>query len=105
MDAGSLTERIEILTPTIVKNEVGEQETQYILKYSTRAKKINNSGSRNLENHEIVYDYVKTFEVRLYVDVNEFDRIKYKEKYYRILNIDTNKELQKITIHTELVNE
>lgn len=105
MNAGSLTEVIGIYSPHIFKNEVGEQETEYILKYTTKANKINVSGSRDLENHEVTYNYIKTFEIRIYNNVDEFDRIKYKDKFYRILNIDTNRELQKITIQTELVNE
>lgn len=105
MIAGQLTERIEIYSPHIVKNDVGEQTTEYVLKTSTKAHRVNGKGSRDIENREIVYNYIKTFEVRSYVDVDEFDRIKFNNKFYRILDIDTNKELQKIIIETELVNE
>lgn len=105
MIAGQLTEKIEIYTSHLTKNDVGEQVNKWILKNSTKAHIINNSGVRSEENNEIVYTYTKIFEVRIYIDIDEFDRIKYKNKYYRILNIDTNKDLQKIAIHTELVNE
>lgn len=105
MNAGKLNERIEIFTPQITKNDVGEQSTEYILKLSTKANIQHIKGNRDIENNEVVYNYSRTFEVRIYVDVNEFDRIKWKDKYYRILDIDTNKELQQITILTELVNE
>lgn len=105
MNAGKLTEKIEIFTPKITKNDVGEQSTEYILKLTTKANIQHIKGNRDIENNEVVYNYSRTFEVRIYVDVNEFDRIKWKDKYYRILDIDTNKELQQITILTELVNE
>lgn len=105
MIAGKLTERIEIYSPQITINEVGEQATEYVLKYSTKASVIHKSGSRNIENDEVVYNSSKTFEVRIYLNVDEFDRIKWQNKFYRILDIDTNKELQKITIQAELVNE
>lgn len=105
MIAGKLTERIEIYSPHIIVNDVGEKSTEYVLKNTTKANVIHNKGSRDIENDEIVYNYQKTFEVRIYVDVGEFDRIKWGNKYYRILYIDTNKELQKITIQTEVVNE
>lgn len=105
MNAGKLTEQIEIFTPIITKNDVGEQATEYKLKLSTKANVQHNKGNRDIENNEVVYNYSRTFEVRIYVDVSEFDRIKWKNKYYRILDIDTNKELQQITILTELVNE
>ena len=105
MIAGKLTELIEIYSPHITVNDVGEKSTEYVLKNTTKANVIHNKGSRDIENDEIVYKYQKTFEVRIYVDVGEFDRIKWGSKYYRILDIDTNKELQKITIQTEVVNE
>ena len=105
MNAGKLTEKIEIFTPKITKNDVGEQSTEYMLKLTTKANIQHIKGNRDIENNEVVYNYSRTFEVRIYVDVNEFDRIKWKDKYYRILDIDTNKELQQITILTELVNE
>lgn len=105
MNAGKLNERVEIFTPQITKNDVGEQSTEYILKLSTKANIQHIKGNRDIENNEVVYNYSRTFEVRIYVDVNEFDRIKWKDKYYRILDIDANKELQQITILTELVNE
>lgn len=105
MNAGKLTEKIEIFTPKITKNDVGEQSTEYILKLTTKANIQHIKGNRDIENNEVVYNYSRTFEVRIYVDVNEFDRIKWKDKYYRILDVDTNKELQQITILTELVNE
>lgn len=105
MNAGKLTERIEIFTPKITKNDVGEQATDYVLKQSTKAHIQHNRGSRDIENNEVVYNCNKTFEVRIYVGVAEFDRIKWDNKFYRILDIDTNKELQQITITTELVNE
>ena len=105
MNAGKLTDKIEIFTPKITKNDVGEQSTEYILKLTTKANIQHIKGNRDIENNEVVYNYSRTFEVRIYVDVNEFDRIKWKNKYYRILDIDTNKELQQITILTELVNE
>lgn len=105
MIAGKLSEHIEIYSPNVVRNEFGEQHIEYILKNETKANKVNLRGSRTVENNEVVYNYVKLFEVRIYVDVNEFDRIKYDSKFYRILNIDKDKELQKITIECELVNE
>lgn len=105
MQAGILNEIIEIYSPHVIKNDFGEQVMEYRFKNKTRARKVNKSGSRNLENHEIVYNYIKTFEVRIYVDVDNFDRIKYNDKFYRILDIDTNREMQNITIQCELINE
>lgn len=105
MISGILTENIEIYSPHIVINEVGEQVNEWIYKNKTKARVIHNNGARNIENREIVYNYTKTFQVRFYVDIDEFDRIKWDKKFYRILDIDKNKEQQQITITTELVNE
>ena len=105
MNAGKLSERIKVYTPVITINDVGEQSTEYKLKLSTKANVKFNKGSRDIENNGVVYNYERTFEMRIYVDVKDFDRVKWKDKFYRILDIDTNKELQQITILGELVNE
>lgn len=105
MIAGLLNKTIEIYSPYSHKNYVGEMQTEFVFKNKTRARKINKSGSRDLENHEIVYNNTKTFQVRIYVDIDNFDRIKFEGKFYRILDIDTDTENQMITIETELVNE
>lgn len=105
MIAGRLRETIVILKPTIIQNEVGEQETTYQEIRTTRAELLQNGGNRNLSNDEISYSYNKTFNVRIYVELDEFYRIKWKNKYYRILSIETNEENQYKTIVTELINE
>ena len=76
-----------------------------MLKAITRARVIHNNGNRPLQNSEVFYSYNKTFQVRIYVNVDEFDLIKYDNKFYRILSLDKNKEEQLITINTELVND
>lgn len=105
MIAGILNEIIEIYVPEITRNEVGEQNTNYVLKCKTRARIIHNSGNRTTENNEVVYNYIKTFQVRSYIEISDFDRIKWNDKYYRILNIEPNKQEQQKSITTELVNE
>lgn len=105
MIAGRLTEKIVILKPTITVNEVGEQETTYQEERTTRAELLLNGGNRNISNDEISFSYNKTFNVRIYIDLDEFCRIKWNGKYYRILSIETDKENQYKTIYTELINE
>ena len=104
MRAGLLNEHIQIITPIINRNDYGEEETVWENKYSTRARLMHNSGKRTLTN-EIYYQYTKTFEVRYYVPITEFDRIIWNKKVYRIIDIEPNKEQQKITIVTELLND
>lgn len=105
MNAGGLTEIIEVLSPNIVINDVGEQTTEYIAKLTTRANVRYDRGNRDIENNEIVYNYNISFIVRRYVDVDEFDIIRWNNKQYRILSVEPQKELQQITIQTEKINE
>lgn len=105
MRAGGLTEVIEIWKPVTVINEVGEQVTDYHLNDTTRANLLHNSGNRSISNGEIVFNYNKTFVIRKYHDINELDRIKWNNHYYRILDIEPNNQLQQLSIITEIINE
>lgn len=106
MVAGILNEIIEVFEPNVVINDYGEQTTVDVLKYRTRARVQHNSGNRTLENaSEIVYPYNKTFEVRIYLDIKDFDKIKWNDKFYKILDITPNRQFQNLVISTELINE
>lgn len=71
----------------------------------TRARIINDSGNRSIENDEVVYNYDKTFEIRTYVDVEELDLIKWNNKFWRILEIEIDKPKQTKTIKCVLKND
>ena len=105
MRAGILTELITVLSPNIIVNEVGEQTTEYLTKLTTRANVNWKTGNRNIENNEIVFDYTKDFKVRYYVDINEFDRILWNNKQYRIISIEPNKHYQELNIIAEQIND
>lgn len=84
---------------------MGEQSTVYIKDKSTRARIINDSGNRSIENDEVVYNYDKTFEVRTYVNVDELDLIKWNNKFWRIMEIELDKPSQTKTIKCVLKND
>lgn len=105
MIAGQLTEVIEIHRPTITINEYGEQSTTYILNCTTRARQLHNSNSREQINDEIIYNHIHTLYVRNYVDVKEYDYIKWNDKLYKILSIIPNKQRMELEIKCELINE
>lgn len=105
MIAGRLNEVIKIYHPTIIVNDYGEASEVYKLSYTTRAKVDHNSGTRTIENDEIVYDYNKTFSVRSYVPVGNDDRIEWQNKMYRILTSQKRREYNDIMITAELINE
>ena len=105
MRAGTLTENITVLYPNININNVGEQTTEYIEKCKTKAKVEHSTGNRNIENNEIVFDYTKVFKTRYYLQINEYDRILWDNKQYRILSIEPNKEYKELTIIAELIHD
>lgn len=105
MIAGRLNEPIKIFHPTVKYNEFGEANEEYKEVYTTRANVDHNSGARTVENNEIVFDYIKTFNVRSYVPVTDADRIEWQGKMYRILTTQQRREYNDIMITAELINE
>ena len=105
MRAGLLKDIIEIHEPEITINDVGEQTTTYKKKSEIRARVIHGSGSRGVSNDEVVYPYTKNVQVRIYQNIDDFDRVKYDGKFYRILSIETKKDLQCKDVLMEVVNE
>lgn len=109
MRAGTLKYPIQIWQCTVTYNEYNEQESAYENYFSTRANITSESGQRTNENNEVFYTQLLTFEVRRYVPVNDFDRIKYNNKFYRIISIhdaeDNMQHMQMKRIVCELINE
>lgn len=105
MRAGLLTEPIEIWTKTVVTNDFGEETESWALKYSTRARLLHDGGSRVIENEQVFFSHTKTFQVRDYVPVDDYDKIIWDHKEYRILNIEPDKKQMNLTIKTELIDD
>lgn len=105
MQAGLLNEKIELYRFIKVKNEYGELVTQTEKVRDCRAKVSHLSGSRTVRAEEIQYPYTKQFVVRIHIDIDENMWIKWRGKFYRVLSIDPNRELQQKTIIAEIVNE
>lgn len=105
MNAGILNEIVEIYEPNISIDEFGNQHTDYIKKYETRASVSHKSGNRETTNNEVVYAYSKEFRFRIYVPINDFDLVKYNDKFWRINQIEKDKPKQQIIVQTELVND
>lgn len=104
MIAGILTEQIQILKLIEKTNDFGEPMDFYEHSCTTRANVTPLSGGRTDDNHEIFYAHTYKFIVRRYVDVEDFDRILWKGKQYRILNIDDDRVYNQKIINAELVN-
>ena len=104
MRAGILTDVIEVLKLEQSTNDFGEQFDLYVPCCKTRAQVTPISGGRADDNHEIFYAHTYKFIVRRYVKVDDFDRILWKGKQYRILNIDDDHAYNQKIINAELVN-
>lgn len=107
MQAGRLKHIISIEKLNIVKNNFGEVEAEeWIDKLpDIRAQVTYQNGNRVDENNELFFAYQITFTVRIYHDIEELDRVVYKNKKYRILSIEDNEELQLKNLRCELINE
>ena len=103
MRAGLLTDPVTFRKATITKIQYGQEETYWENHIITRGNIKFNSGNRVTENNEIINTYTVTFTVRSYHKIDEFMRILWKGKTYRILSIEEDKT--KLTIIGELINE
>lgn len=105
MRAGLLQEIITIYTPSILKDEYGEDRTEYKKKCSTRARLIHNNGNKGIQNYEMFYSHTKTLQVRHYVNIKNFDRIEWNGDMYNVIDIEPNKDLMMQQIIIELIND
>lgn len=105
MRAGSLRQIITIEKPITVRNDYGSQEVNWEKVCETRAEVIYNRGNRESDGLEVYYDYSPTFKIRYYHNVDDYMRIKYENKYYRILSVQKEFYTQSVTIITELIND
>ncbi len=105
MRAGAYENIIKILKHSVIQTASGQQKESWEVIKQTRANVRQTSGNRTDQNNEVFYEYMKTFIVHKFVEVDEFDRIEYNGKQYRILSIDEDRHLNQKTIMTELVNE
>lgn len=104
MRAGNLARSIiTIEEPITSRDEYGSQQVSWKEVITTRAQVIYTKGNRHSDELEVYYDHNPIFKVRHYHNINEYMRIKYEGKYYRLLSIQ--KDIQVTTLITELVNE
>lgn len=105
MRAGSLRYIITIEKPVTTRNDYGSQVVEWKEVTSTRASVSYPRGNRESDGIEVYYDYNPTFNIRYYHNIDNYMRIKYDGKYYRILSVQSNVYSQMVTIVTELINE
>ena len=105
MRAGLLKEVVEIKRAELVKNELGEETETWNTVYTTRARVENMNSSVENQNDELTYVFTKRFTMRFYVPVQEFDRILWRDKLYRVISIDKDIPLQQLVVTGELIND
>ena len=105
MKAGILKEKFDVYINKEVITEFGNKQSNWEKLYSVRCAVKNNGGGRTIENNEIVYPYTKEFIVRHYIQLAETYRLKYNDKFYRIISIEPNKYYNDKIIIAEQINE
>lgn len=105
MKAGKLKDKIEIYNPVIIRSEFGSNKIEYNLFYTTRAEVKYNSGSKVVENNEVITTMSITFTLRYYVPLLDNMIIKYDDKRYRILSIEPSKQYNNKVVIAEKINE
>lgn len=105
MNAALLKHPIEIHELVTEKTEYGTIRSFYRYKCRTRAHIIFNSENQVVSEGEVWFPTNRTFIVRSYVPVTETDRIKYDNKWWRILSINKNNYYANTEIYTTLIND
>ena len=105
MRAGLLKEKISILKPQVTVNDYGEEITDWVIDKVTLARLVDNGGSMTLVNGDVFLTHNKTFQVRDYNKIDEFNRIIWNGQTYRIVNVEPIKQMMMIEIKAELGNE
>lgn len=103
--AGRLNEHIEIWCLDIHTTEYGDTHEEWKFICNARAMVDHTGGNLSVENNELWNSYTKDFTVRIHTNVQDSDRIKYNDHWYRIITIDIDRGRQTKIIRTELVNE
>jgi len=105
MRAGLLTEKVLVLHPTITTNKVGEQITEYEDMTAIRARDVSFRQQRQLDSGEVWMQGQRVVEVRMYHDICPNDLIEFKDKRYRILAIETERQQMCKRLTLEEVNQ
>jgi len=105
MNSALLKHNIEIYNLVTTKTQYGTIKTEYVKSTETRAHIIFNSENQVVSEGEIFYPINRTFVVRSYITIFETCRIKWDNKWWKILSINKNDYYGNIEVVTTLVNE
>jgi len=104
MNSSLLKHPIQLYNLVTEKNPYGAIQSSYAYRCSTKAHIIFNSENQVVSEGEIFFPITLTFIVRSYIPVKETDRIKWEDKFWKIMSINKNVYYNNIEIQTTLVN-
>ena len=104
MRAGLLRYTIQFYASKEERGEYGSAKQTYELEKTCRAYVKFNSGTKTVENSEIMNIYNTTFKIRR-TNVDYKWRVKYEDRYYNILSVNDDLKDQSTTIIAEVINE
>lgn len=105
MRAGILVEQITFLKPTTTRGDYNEEKTTYTPVIRTRAYVDHKKGNKIEVTDESFWTDIREFIVRIYHSIEPDFHILYQDNEYRILDIDEDREWQRMIIKAEKVNE
>lgn len=105
ISSGKLNNCINLLKPTITKDEFGAETTVYEVLPMIKANVKYNSGNRITEQNEVIHSFNVTFTIRSPHQLDFLYRISYKDRLYRILDFYEDILSKSIVITTGVINE
>ena len=106
MKAGLFNTNCIIMRKRVISGDYRDKEI-WENHYETKCNFVWNSGSREIENREIVFSNVATVTLRAYVDVQEEDHLLIRGDEWRILALNRQTESTRncILLNVEKVNK
>lgn len=105
MDAALLKDIIEIETPVVERDGFGGQVTVWKRAWRGKARVEFASGSRVLQNSEVVNTRTNRVRVRYKPFFTEKDRLLIDGQYYRVVSMNRDKRDMSTVFMVELINE
>lgn len=105
MQAGKLKDIITIYNRNITRDQYNQQSVEYTKCYDCRAQVIYNKSTRTTINDEVVINFIPSFIIRYYHDIDETMLVEHKGIKYRITSILFDNNNQSKSIFCESLNE
>lgn len=105
LTSGRLTERVDILMPSVLRGNFGEQQVTYEHIITVWAGVVYQKGSQALTSGELWVTRSITVTMRNNKVINERCRLKWDEKIYKIESFNRSKADGSVTIVASMIDE